>query len=621
MKSDKTPLHVPQPIALSSDGLDPSRSGRSSKSAKKTEGTAPKAIAPTRVDKFTDHKPPKKFYAPELSQKRRKSSTEKRTQRAPPSFMISVNSSSVGNNKRPQEVVPGTPDQKPKTQASSEAIELPHDIEANDSSFFFSEESDVDAKNKVKGPECLDPVNFEATVQDHGLQSENVTYSPRLGSRIYPEIADIVLQPSQSTCQKSVHEPSTLSDVFNDQADSHTKGKELKALVALSVSKNSTDNHAKSNTSCDEKINNHYTEDSPSHRPNVGDMDIAKNRQDATGINGFPILSRNLRELSALPYSRISTIDYNDVRVLIVCNEADHEQAKNVQSLFARQNSDTDGVLLQPVETRLTDQDDANWRKFKLYLKTSVCVLLCGSACPINRFDGLGKMIEHDNLLCWQVDLASREMVLKATRLFPVGYAVAISQDCYLNEPDHVIYILRWLKKRVQQGSSPVKLLLPPNILTTIQEHAVLSSYSETQQLFLQLAAVIEELFTVSTKPNARHVYDMGFSIMLPQWEDVYTISPNMGYVPPIEQRKRDRVMSDAFLNYFGTWALQNLTNYRRFMGFLLATKPQGNEHVSYYTFHRPSRNANLARFDSVIAKRSWSLTGWRLNKGTEHDL
>lgn len=76
--------------------------------------------------------------------------------------------------------------------------------------------------------------------------------------------------------------------------------------------------------------------------------------------------------------------------------------------------------------------------------------------------------------------------------------------------------------------------------------------------------------------------FDLGFSVLLRKWDVVYpTISLTTRQLPAIEQKHRDEAMSDAFLKYFGAWAILHLTHHRQFIGLLAELKPPGNEHVS----------------------------------------
>lgn len=294
-----------------------------------------------------------------------------------------------------------------------------------------------------------------------------------------------------------------------------------------------------------------------------------------------PCLDRRLADLSRVSRANPST-DQRDVRVLLVHRQEDLKKAKEVQEWLRQQVPERSQVKTQAADIKLTDEDEA-WKHFRSPTKKT-CVLICDENCPVYRFDGLAKAVfDHDKVLCWQIDLrATDQKPLKTTRMFPTGWAMAITQDCFLIEPDDVMYILKWLKLRVEQPFSSSMLMLPPNIGGAIQEQAVLCSQPETKSKYLQLLILIQELIGLS-ETRTDGLEELGFSVILPRWEDVYPDSVAVSNaVPAIEQKARDRTMSDEFLKYFGAWAMRNITKHRRFMGFTIKDKPPNNEHVSF---------------------------------------
>lgn len=296
-----------------------------------------------------------------------------------------------------------------------------------------------------------------------------------------------------------------------------------------------------------------------------------------------PCLDRRLEEFSQIPGSNSSRDTQKNIRALIVHKQEDLKTAQEIREWLARQVPDEDQAKIQSADAAMIVQNHETWKKFKSNMNSSICVLICDVSCPIYRFDGLGKaIVDHNNVLCWQVDLrATDNKPFKTTRMFPAGWAMAIAQDCFLVEPDNVMYILKWLKKRVEQPFSASMLMLPPNIGSAVQEQALISSSSETKKKFLQLAALIQELIGLSGTRTDR-LEDLGFSVILPRWGDVYSDAvPVSNQVSAAEQKPRDRTMSDEFFKYFGAWAMKSLTKHRGFMGFTMGLKPQNNEHVS----------------------------------------
>lgn len=329
----------------------------------------------------------------------------------------------------------------------------------------------------------------------------------------------------------------------------------------------------------------------------------------------FPGLDRAVEDLSCIPSDMSPKIDHTSVVILLVYKPEDAGRAYDLRGFLTDRVSNSTLVLNQPIELNSKEKKDenwkaGNWRKFESYLEKSVCVLICDKKCPINKMGDLAKMVEHDNVLCWQVNLTvMNDGPLETVRIFPLGHAIAIAEDCFLNEPDNVVYILRWIKKRAKLPHSAMALVLPPNILTTIKYQTNLSTFEETKRKFIQLTSILQELIALAAgNHDSNDLPSMGFTVPTPTWNEVYSSHlQEMAQVPQLEQKKRDRAMSDDFLRYFGAWALMHLANHRRFMGFLTDTKPQDNEHVSCVPVQ--SERTNICRSVSVTVNRSWKLT------------
>lgn len=294
-------------------------------------------------------------------------------------------------------------------------------------------------------------------------------------------------------------------------------------------------------------------------------------------------LDRPLKELSQRSGSDPSKEFRSNIRILLIYKEEDIRKAQEVQEWLAKQVVDSNQVQIQPVSTALDDTHEA-WKNFKLSaVKNKTCVLVCDVSCPIYRFDSLGKLMVHnDNVICWQVDLKDTDnQPLTTTRLFPTGWAMALTHDCFLMGPDDAKYALKWLKKRVEKTLPASVLMLPPHISSAIQEQALVSSLPETKTLFLELAALIQQLIALS-ETQLDGLGTLGFTVILPRWEDVYSDNvPISNQLSAVEQKLRDKTMSDEFLKYFGAWAMRNLTKHRGFVGLTMDEKPKNNEHVS----------------------------------------
>lgn len=305
-------------------------------------------------------------------------------------------------------------------------------------------------------------------------------------------------------------------------------------------------------------------------------------------------LDRDAQQLALLPKSTPSTIDRNDIRIILFHHKERSLKARAIQAWLLAQTLDKDHVLLQSTNVG-PGKDYKIWTTYKSYVKNSACVLICDSLRLVTEIPGLSKLLESDNLTCWLVDLKNDkdQSLIKTQRLFPAGIAMAVTQKCFLLEPSSTIVLLRWLKYTAKTPYSASRLVLPPNITTVIQQQALLSRDEEIKNQFLELLVLLQD-FAILSETQGHDPLDLGFRVLPTKWEEVYPArikrSPND--LCELERGKREQSMADEFGKYFDAWAILNLTHHRRFIAIITSTKPSEHQHVSPHILYKNLRSS-----------------------------
>ena len=163
--------------------------------------------------------------------------------------------------------------------------------------------------------------------------------------------------------------------------------------------------------------------------------------------------------------------------------------------------------------------------------------------------------------------------------MFPQGIALTICEACFVNEPQKVLDILKWLKYHhiLHARSSSALLMLPPAIKRVLLEQAGLAQKRETTRLFIDIASLIED-FDAAFTTSIMDASDSGigspedfeprkFTLINTGWAQVYKNIQQTGSLSTVEQREMDNSKEELLFLYFSAWAVRHLEHYRRFVG------------------------------------------------------
>ncbi|KAJ9653226.1 hypothetical protein H2198_007584 [Neophaeococcomyces mojaviensis] len=313
----------------------------------------------------------------------------------------------------------------------------------------------------------------------------------------------------------------------------------------------------------------------------------------ATSFSGF---DRDLAGLTTPPIKLSERYNKNDIWILFAYTSNSTRKIQLVKQWLVTQGFPSDHIL--------DKSSSGSWMIFtKQLTQRSVGVIILDQGYEFYRLSDLGRFLENNNLLCWQADFSlTSDVPLPMTRLFTYGTAIVICEGSLLEEPERVFKILKWFKKAVAAAPS-TKLMLPPNIRTTLQDQAVLTRKPEVSKLFLNITFIIEQLITSSMSsiksPGALPTsldYDSGVellspsdqfdsslssTVIMPLWTAVYkNILESANTLPASEQRDRAENMDKAMVSYFAAWAQRHITEYRSFIAIVIGGKKEGHGHV-----------------------------------------
>lgn len=218
-----------------------------------------------------------------------------------------------------------------------------------------------------------------------------------------------------------------------------------------------------------------------------------------------------------------------------------------------------------------------NWSQFKKKLPYGSCTIIFDKHFPIATLQGLARIIhEHDDLICWKLTYQNEDLEpLPMLRLFPSGYALAISEASFLNDPDSVLGILLWLKMYAESLHSRVLLFLPPIIIELVLSQAHMAKNCITKKSFHDLASLTEKLTSEALPPltydrdseSSPETRRFNLTVIQSQWNSVYQAMVEDETLSSIEWRQKDEEKERRLLSCFSTKTISYyLSDYRHFV-------------------------------------------------------
>ena len=324
----------------------------------------------------------------------------------------------------------------------------------------------------------------------------------------------------------------------------------------------------------------------------VSEVSTTKKQDNVTS----PVFERDLASLITPPTKLSDKYNKRDVWVLFACKGMNTGKVEAAIEWLVAQGFPSNRIL--------DKSSSGSWTTLATQLREkSIGIIIFDKNYEFYQLGDLGKCLENSNLLCWQTDFSlMNNDPLQVTRLFPYGTVMAICEGAFIEEPDRVLTVLKWFKK-ASAAAPHHKLMIAPNIRTTLQDQAMLARKPQISQLFLDAASIIEELVTSSTlgmlSTNDLYMspgYDSGIDVVspsgsptsslhsilvMPSWADVYKDVPESAHtLPPFEQRSRAENVDKLFVSYFAAWAQRHVTVHRSFIAVIIGSKKQGHEHV-----------------------------------------
>lgn len=312
-----------------------------------------------------------------------------------------------------------------------------------------------------------------------------------------------------------------------------------------------------------------------------------------------PVFECELTSLMTPPTKLSNKYNQSDIWVLFAHKGMNISKVDSAKEWLVAQGFPSNRILDKSAS--------GTWTTLTMQLKQkSIGVIIFDKNYEFYQLGDLGRFLENNNLLCWQTNFASLSHVpLPLTRLFPYGTVMAICEGTFIEEPDRVLTILKWFKK-ASAAAPHHKLMIAPNIHTTLQDQAMLTRKPQISQLFLDAAGIVEELITGSTlgmvstndyfmspgydsgidvvSPSRSPTSALNPAVVMPSWGDVYKDIPESAHVlPPLEQRSRAENVDKLLISYFAAWAQRHMTVYRSFMAIIIGDKKEGHEHVRQY--------------------------------------
>lgn len=432
-------------------------------------------------------------------------------------------------------------------------------------------------------------------------------YSPRLQVALRQKFNKVSLSPLNTSNNDALHletqdlsvgQENSQNSAISVFKDTNESGKNDHNSIDFTSDGNSLHYHTKNTSFTPCPISRHQNEMGivlQSLHDATADIEVDIHKG-ATGQEKYNLISNYEHQFKGLDTTiqelgsyngRNDTIDKAKVFVLLAYKEVVADRVQLMKSWLIE-----NGVGWDMIFDKTVAQD---WSRFADKLMVGVCVILFDTNYPIAGLTHLSKAInENDNLICWQIDFrASLWRQFPAKRLFIRGIALTVCEGCFVSEPENILKILKWLREYIKKPYPASSLLLPPGITDVLLDQAQLAKDRRAKKLFVDLAAVVEDLVSISNHSifDGGHAYTnifenqnpSSFSVIMPDWEAVYREIAQNEVLSKMEQRLRDEEKDKSLFNYFSVWALHHLTDYRRFVAIAFSdNKPRMSEHVRF---------------------------------------
>lgn len=298
-------------------------------------------------------------------------------------------------------------------------------------------------------------------------------------------------------------------------------------------------------------------------------------------LSSFPGIDRSLEHLSSVPKA---DAENRQVNMLLAY--------KGDQAYYAQQVKDWLITSGHPWERIFDMNNETDSTKFSSTLTQYTWVVLFDERYRIDHFRKIGEYVnQSDYILCWQFDYqASIPSELGTRKLYPMGFAICISESCYIYEPRHSQAVLKWFKGYVQKSYASCVLVVPPKIITVLLNEASLADKEADKKILTDLAILTQKLIGIGTpsiceapatpepgEPNLRSL-----EVIETDWAAVYKHIPEQRPVSLADIARQNTDKEGRLNGWFAAWALMNLHRHRKFVALrALSSTTVGNmEHI-----------------------------------------
>lgn len=283
-----------------------------------------------------------------------------------------------------------------------------------------------------------------------------------------------------------------------------------------------------------------------------------------------------------LQQNDLDSMHQRDVFILLAYSEVENTKVEAIKSRLIDKGLDP---------SRLLNSSDPNsWVAFLNQLKHGICVAIFDQLYPSISLPRISSTLyESENLVCWQADF-NTDFVhqLRFKCLFPSGIAMTASEASFIGEPDKMLEILAWIKEYIQKPRAKMTLMLPPNVIPLLHEQANVAKDGQTRKTLQDLAAIIAELITTEALSSILDAHGnyvdfdpRKLTVESPGWESVYGCALTQDQLSVAEQKRNDEQKAQRLFTHFASWALRNMSRYRRFVALSSdRRKPGGLEPV-----------------------------------------